>query len=291
MSTSRSGWVRALVAGIAIGLPAAAAGFEKSVAADGLTDVTVKTISGAVRVVGWDEPRVRVMWTDDDPEQVPKLEVDAGRLRIGPDTSGGGKGLSADLLVSVPRGLKLGVVTVSGDLDASGLGARVRLVTVSGEVKVRSCTESVSVKTVSGDVEVRGLQGDLEVKTVSGEVAAHGSVSGLVEVKTVSGDIELRGELGKVRANSHSGEITIRCSLNPDGGIKARSFSGELVLALPAAAGFELDAGTRSGSVTVEHRLDAAEISQNHVSGRAGKGGPEIRLSSFSGDVKVGVSR
>ena len=282
-------WLLGLGIALLASLPAAAGAYEKSVPSAGLTDVAVFTLSGSVELVGWDQPQVKTEWTDSSPAQAPVFATEAGQLRIGndPDT---GRGLSADLKIFLPPGLKVSVKTISGDLKAAALSGGCRLVSISGEVQAKALTGKLEIKTVSGDVGLDGLQGDLSIKTVSGDLDARGLRAGLVEVKTVSGDVELQGELREVRAASHSGKLTIRAQLGSEGGIQAKSFSGDVTVWLPAKAAFDLDLSSRSGSAHAQHTLQAAEVHPNRATGRVNGGGAELQLSSFSGDVAVRIS-
>lgn len=271
---------------LVLGLPGLAAGFEKSVPSQGLTAVAVHTLSGQVDLIGWDKPEVLVQWTEDAIDQQPHIGAEGGRLRIGGDPKKD-HGLTADLKVHLPRGLKVEVKTISGDLTATALSAGGRLTSISGEVKATGVSGGLTIKTVSGDVDLRDVTGDLEIKSVSGEIDLIEVNSPLLEVKTVSGDIDLRGPLGKVRATSHSGEVRLTGSLMAGAGLRVKSFSGDLKVVLPADAGFDLDASTRSGDVRVDFPLLGSEISGTRASGRVGQGGAELELSSFSGDVRV----
>jgi DUF4097 and DUF4098 domain-containing protein YvlB len=273
---------------LVLGLPVSAGAFEKNIPAAALTDVAVNSLSGSVEAIGWDKPDVLLEWTDDDPRPGEQVEIQAGRLRIGNDPEVG-SGLTTDVKIYLPKRLKLVVRTISGDLKVQAMQAGCRLVAISGEVDARALAGGVEIKTVSGDVELNGIAGDVAVKTVSGQVQARALEGGLVEIKTVSGDVELRGALSKVRLVSHSGDLELRGSLQPDGSIQAKSFSGELNLYLPAKAGFDLDASTRSGSVSVQHALAGADVRPNKASGRANGGGGELQASSFSGDVSIRI--
>lgn len=275
---------------VLIGLPGLAAAFDKTVPAKGLTDVTVHTLSGQVDLIGWDKPEVKVEWTEDNPAQQPHVSADSGRLRIGGDPKQD-RGLTADLKVHLPRGLRVEVKTISGDLDVAGLTGGARLKSISGEVKIVDLRGGLTVKTVSGDTDLRKVSGDVEIKSVSGEVDLIDVEAPLLEVKTVSGDIDQRGSLVKVRVTSHSGEVRLQGDLEAGADLRVKSFSGDLSLVLPAGSAFDLDAGTRSGGVNCDFELSGGERKSNEVSGRAGQGGAEIDLSSFSGEIQVRKSK
>lgn len=275
---------------VVVGLPGLAAAFDKTVPAKGLTDVAVHTLSGQVDLIGWDKAEVKVEWTEDDANRQPHVSADNGRLRIGGDPKQD-RGLTADLKVRLPRGLRVEVKTISGDLKVIGLTGGARLKSISGEVDAVDCRGGLTIKTVSGDVDLQKVSGDVEVKSVSGEVDLVEVDAPLLEVKTVSGDIDHRGPLFKVRVTSHSGEVRLQGALKPGADLRAKSFSGDLSLLLPADSAFDLNAGTRSGGVQCDFELSGGERKSNDVSGRVGPGGAELDLSSFSGEIRIRKSK
>src|SRR5688500_6371658 len=75
--------------------------------------------------------------------------------------------------VRVPRGVQLSVVTVTGDVDATGMTADVEAASVSGGVRVET-TGFANATSVSGEVYLKmgraDWQGTLSVTTVSGDI-------------------------------------------------------------------------------------------------------------------------
>lgn len=275
-------------AGLLLALPAAAPAAERELPAEGLRQVRIGTRSGDVTVAGGERDSVLVRWPG-AAETAPAIERRGDRLYIGGDPEQGGGGDDA-LQVELPAGLAVEVASISGELEARGLSAGCTLRSISGDIAVRSVSGGLELRAVSGDVTAAAVSGDLVAKTVSGELRIEGARGGLIELKSVSGEVELAGELGEVRAVAHSGRLRLRGSIAAGGGVRAKTFSGDLEVLLPAAADFELDAGTRSGSVAVEHAIDPALESATRAEGRVGKGGPELRLKSFSGDIAVRIA-
>jgi len=76
-------------------------------------------------------------------------------------------------------------------VSINGAGARIGVKTVSGDVQINRTAGEAQVETVSGDVSLDKVTGSCEVRTRSGDVqlAASGPVSG--SIATVSGDIHI----------------------------------------------------------------------------------------------------
>ena len=118
-------------------------------------------------------------------------DEDRGRGRQHADHNDG----EVNFEVRVPRGVKFTGSSVTGDVEATGLDARVRASSVSGSVRV-STTDIASASSVSGSLRVRmgrsDWDGDLKFSTVSGDIDVEitGDLNADVEMTTVSGDLE-----------------------------------------------------------------------------------------------------
>ena len=89
--------------------------------------------------------------------------------------------------------------------------------------------------------------------------------------ETVSGDLGMRGEVtdnGKLSAESMSGDVSIYLPDSQSGLFKAQSFSGDI----------ETDFGSVKN---VKHGPGS------HLKHRAGNGGAEVRVESFSGSIRL----
>ena len=98
--------------------------------------------------------------------------------------------------------------------------------------------------------------------------------AGLIEsgrLETVSGDITVTGELSdnsKLTAGSMSGDVVIILPADQSGLFKAESFSGRI----------------SSDFGSVNH---ARHGPGSHLKYVAGNGGAEVRVESFSGNIKI----
>ena len=205
----------------------------------------------------------------------------------------GGNGPQEDtvLTVAVPRAALLDVNTVSADVGIEGIaGAReLEAETVSGDLRVRADADRVELASVSGDVELDGSARTISVETVSGDVEAR-RVSGRIDAESVSGRIVLEaGTVDELNAATVSGDVELRAGALGTGRIKVESMSGEVELSIPADASARIDAVSFSGTITsdfgtVEEEEHGPGSSLKAV---AGKGGAQITLESFSGDVTL----
>jgi hypothetical protein len=158
-----------------------------------------------------------------------------------------------DFTVRVPAGVKFAAQVVAGDVYATSLRSPVDVATVSGNVQV-STTGTARAASVSGNVNATFGQTDGEE----------------MEFATVSGDVVLR------LAGSVGAEVS------------AQTLSGEI----------ESDFDLRTGSMT-EDDEDEDDRGGFHINveigrqakGTIGRGGPELSVTTVSGDIRLERAR
>lgn len=146
----------------------------------------------------------------------------------------------------------------------------------------------LSARNVSGDVEARGLRGPVDARSVSGDVHV-----------TSAAD---------VRASSVSGNVFASLGRIPARGLEFRSVSGDVTLELPAGTDADFQARTLSGEIesdfplTVEGRRGRRNDDDDdrgwprvrvghNMHARIGGGGPELSVSTVSGDITLRRAR
>jgi len=98
----------------------------------------------------------------------------------------------------------------------------------------------------------------------------------------------LLADSDEIVAKTTSGIVQFTGKLHQDGHYEFESFSGEVVLVLPPESNFTLSAKTHSGSVNTEFPLQLTRtIGGSLMTGTVGKGGADVRASSFSGSVRI----
>ncbi len=174
--------------------------FQRSyrIAAEG--SVRVITISGTIRVQGYDGAEVVVEGSKrgrdrDNVEIMDRSTQDHVNVGVRYPEGRGGNA-SVDFVVRVPRGVRFNfsdISTVSGDVYLSDVVGNIRARSVSGSVEVTNVTGIVSADSVSGNVnvylkKVEG-EGDMRFNSVSGNVTvrAPANLSGYVDMKSTIG--------------------------------------------------------------------------------------------------------
>jgi DUF4097 and DUF4098 domain-containing protein YvlB len=299
-----------VVAGVAIVLPLSArAQDDQGLQIRGITriDTTVRLdrggavdlslISGKIRVTGWDRPEVKVSATIESG----RLRFDANSSRVSlsvEDTDNDGRRRNrhnnnvgdAQYVVSVPRGSRLIMEAVSGDVMAKGSQGEIEANSVSGDVDVSDGVRAVSAESVSGSVHASQVNGNLRTETVSGDLRAE-NVSGNVQASSVSGTIRLVGIQSKdVRTETVSGDITYTGTIEPSGRYNFEAHSGTIRLNIPRGSGAQFSVETFSGDVNADVPVTippGGSRREGRMEFTIGDGRARVTANTFSGQIVI----
>lgn len=301
---SRTLWSAALLAmASAPALAATPINQVRPLAADG--NVSIENTKGRIVVRTWDRAEVGI--TGSLGEGVEKLVVEgtASDLRIEvryPSGGGGwfgwggnsGQGQPSTLEVSVPARAGVKIDSVSASVAVSGVGGAMLAVdSVSGNIDVSGARPGeASIESVSGDITLDLETNSLALDSVSGDIRVKGRVTGVVDIETVSGDAELAaGRIERLALSSVSGDSRVKTALAARGRITSDSVSGGLTLSLAPDTSARLLVETFSGGISSP--VGKVQTEQygpgKRLETRIGAGSGEIRLESFSGDVRVEI--
>ena len=179
------------------------------------------------------------------------------------------------------------------DLTTSGGG--IRLDNIDGEVDGR---------TSGGSIRLSGTSADARLTTSGGAIVV-GEVGGHVSAKTSGGRIAIEHAGGGVRAKTSGGSIAISSAKAVD----AKTSGGSIQLALTGQPEKDSQLTTSGGSINVHLASDvglrvhgttsggrvrladdlafAGDASKKSVSGSLNEGGPELRLRTSGGSIRL----
>jgi len=282
--------------------------FDKTVALAKDGKVEINNISGDITVTSWNQDQVKIEAVkyseasslEKAKENAAKVTIEVVQegnvLRIETKYPKSGKfwgGDSVDVSVVyklwIPEKAALKAINVSGDVSAEAVGGAAALKSVSGGIRLTKAAAGADCTSVSGGVEVADVTGNVFLKSVSGDVKA-GRVKGSVEAETVSGEVDLLdvSDAPTVRVKALSGSVQYRGIISKQGNYSLKSHSGDVVLYLPADSAFDFEAETFSGGVESDFEIKMmGKVSPKEMSGSVNGGGAVLKLSSFSGDIKL----
>lgn len=242
---------------------------------------TLSNIAGDIHVETWNRAEVQIEAVKTSRSSTAELaQQNAQLVQIEIETEGNevrvetkypknhsNVNVSVEYSLMIPDRASANINSVSGNIQATGLGGEARL------------------RTVSGSVDGQRLQGPTEAKSVSGGVTVADTLES-VTCESVSGSVHASNVGGETHAKSISGNVTVEMSR---GSVDAEALSGDVKIAEAANTGFDLRASTFSGHIQTDFALqaDASDHEGKNVRGSVNGGGKSIRAKSFSGDVRL----
>ncbi len=279
--------VALILLGVLLALPALAEKIDKTLDADADGKVDVFNLSGDVEIIGWNRKQVQVMGTigDDAKEFIFEHSGKVTTIKVKvPDRSHGRhKDVSSDLLIRVPKGSSIDVVTVSADISVEGVLGEQELQSVSGDIETEAFSTDVDIETVSGDVDVEGSGKDAETRleSVSGDVTGE-SLSGSIKAESVSGDVEItEGDFDHARLETVNGDVLFNAGLRSAGKLDIETINGTVDITFIGEVSARFDIETFNGRIRNCFGPEAE---------RTSKYAPGWELSFTEGDGKGRVS-
>jgi hypothetical protein len=234
----------------------------------------------------------------------PPIAQDGVTIRLRPPADETARrAVTVSYRVTVPKGTRVVARSGSGATTISGVGGEVSVKTGSAAIELRDLGSDVKAESGSGAITIAGIRGGLEVRTGSGAIRAAGLTGavtartgsgaidiamagdGAADVETGSSAITLRGLRGALTARSGSGHV--RAEGVPSGPWHVSTSSSAIEVRLAAAARAALRASSGSGSVRIQGGGFKGTQAKELVVGAIGGGGPEVRLESHSGSIRV----
>ena len=232
----------------------------------------VRAQAGEVEVIASDKKQVSVTLSDAPAEEI---ALYAFGDRVEPSFRGRRTLRRGKLRVEVPRGSRLDLSSMSGDVVAQRLG-EVRVRTMSGDVKLAGVAK-VDVQTISGDTRIEDASGPVRLHTVSGHAAVTTSgTAPQVEFQSASGSLEWAGLCAR------------------DCHLSAETVSGDVRLSVDPRSSFELSYTSHTGELRDEVNLAVKRtprrkygMSSGWLEATFGKGEGVIEADAFSGTLFV----
>ena len=252
--------------------------------------VFIENIAGIIEIRGWDKNEAHL--TGELGSSADELEISASgsSLQISVINRSERNVDESVLKLIIPKGASVDATAVSADIMIKGLdNEKLTASSVSGNVEVNATSRRVSIESVSGDVEFSGYTIRITAESVSGDIDLSG-ISGEVSATTVSGDMELMaGQIESGKFETVSGDMTMGAEVSGNGKISAESMSGDVIIMLPASQHGVFKAQSFSGRISTDFgSVDRAKHGPgSHMKHVAGDGGSEVRVESFSGDIKL----
>ncbi|MFJ4964070.1 DUF4097 family beta strand repeat-containing protein [Streptomyces sp. NPDC088729] len=246
-----------------------------------VTALQVRVVSGAVNVVGTDEPGARLEISS--VKGPPLVVTQEGGLITVTYEDLPWQGLlrwfdparrhrNAVVSLTVPSAASVEVGVVDAGAVVSGISGPTQVRGVSGDSTLVGLTGTVHGESVSGSLEAQGVTGDLRFQSVSGDLTVVDGAGASVRAESVSGamvlDVDPSGKPTDIRLTTVSGEIAIR---------------------LPHPADATVEANTASGAVSnaFEDLRVGGQWGAKKITGTLGAGTGALRATTLSGSIAL----
>lgn len=204
--------------------------------------------------------------------------------------------VGGDVKIDTRRSDVIRCVGVNGSVGLKGRGSDVELEKVSGPVTVvGSYSGNVVMRELAKSVRLESMQTELTVQRLPGQIRyERGSLSienaeGPVQVDAKLSDVEVSGFTDSLQISVDKGDIDLRPTKLPLAKMTVRTRSGNVDLAVPETAKFDLKAATEHGDVQNEfgEQLKQASFGQGaKLEGQVGDG-PRLSLATDRGTIVV----
>jgi DUF4097 and DUF4098 domain-containing protein YvlB len=204
--------------------------------------------------------------------------------------------IAKDVKIESSRSGEIHVTDLKGSFDLEGRGSDVQLENIAGPVTVNG--------EFSGDLEFRALakalhftssRTEFHVEAVPGSIKMDlgdlklENVSGPVHFKTGTRDIEATDVTGALDLTVDRGDIQVTVGKSPVPKIDVHTHNGDITLALPEKAEFQIDGSTSQGDADNEFGGGLEQHSNGHaatIKGHVGNG-PLVTVGTDRGTVSL----
>lgn len=280
--------------------------------------------SGRIKVIGWERPHAQVslkMTSGGATLRSARRRLDKESELIIKDTKGslhfrvkkqslektGGK--VSELTIRMPKAAaarlraygRVYVAGTEGPVDVASQVGRITLDGLAGPVKARNELGDIKITDAGGDLDIRNATGMIKVDKAGGPITAYNEGGSIfvfeskadIKANTLGGTIEIADPGGAVAANTRAaaggGQVTISAKRAPAGEWRVRSEIGPIIIQLPRAAGFTLDAISEFGQLETNffnHR-GREPGTGDKINRPVNNGGPLVHLRTNNGNINV----
>ena len=217
------------------------------------------------------------------------VTIDSDRAGIRLENIGG------ETRVDVRNGDIVRALNVKGNFELRGRGSDLDLQNMEGTVTVNGggWAGNVQFQNLSKPLLFTAPQTEMSIQKLPGQIRMPlgtfnaSNLVGPARVETRSRDVQISDFTNSLEVSVDRGDIELRPSL-PVAKLQAHTRSGNITLALPAEAKFDLTAATNRGEVSNQFG-GSVRIEESGRGGtmRGSTGGPQLNLHTDLGDVSV----
>jgi hypothetical protein len=175
-----------------------------------------------------------------------------------------------------------------GDVELHAITGTAKIQNLNGSVHVNDVSDSVTIANSFGPINVANVRGELKISGRNNEIGID-HVEKDVDVESAFQNVDIRDPMGGVNVRSRNGEISVRLLHKPTRNISVSSEYGNVTIDVPSGSVFSADVSIRNGSIDSDFsELQSTSHNADHtLNGQVGNGGPNIRVDSRFGQVRL----
>ena len=175
-----------------------------------------------------------------------------------------------------------------GDVDLHGITGMAKIQNQNGSVHVDDVSDAVTITNSFGPVNVANVRGELKISGRNNEIDID-HVEKDLDVESAFQNVDIRDPMAGVNVRSRNGEISVHLLHKPARDISVSSEYGDVTIDIPSGSVFSADVSIRNGSIDSDFsELQGSSHNANHsLNGQVGTGGPNIKVDSRFGQVRL----
>lgn len=200
----------------------------------------------------------------------------------------GGWGRRRQLVIEVetPEAFNVDLTTSGGSIRLDNIDGEVDGRTSGGSIRLSGTSADARLTTSGGAIVVGEVGGHVSAKTSGGRIAIEHAGGG-VRAKTSGGSIAISSAKA-VDAKTSGGSIQLALTGQPEKDSQLTTGGGSINVHLASDVGLRVHGTTSGGRVRLADDLAfAGDASKKSVRGSLNEGGPELRLRTSGGSIRL----
>ncbi len=204
--------------------------------------------------------------------------------------------IAKDVKIDASRSGEIHATDLKGSFDLQGRGSDIQLDTIAGPVTINGeFGGTIDLRALAKPMRFNSSRTEFRAEAVPGSITLDlgdlklTNVTGPVRFRTGTRDIQATDVTGGLDLTVDRGDIQVTVSKTPVPKIDVHTRNGDITLALPERAEFQLEGSTSQGDVENEYGGPLQTQSSGRagtVKGRAGNG-PVVTVGTERGTVSV----
>jgi DUF4097 and DUF4098 domain-containing protein YvlB len=197
--------------------------------------------------------------------------------------------VQVEFYVTVPTSSSAELKTSGGDVDVGDLDGSVHVRTSGGNIKLARIGGEIDAETSGGNVTLDEGRSNTRLSTSGGNISAD-KIVGPADLETSGGDIKVDSVMNTLSAHTSGGDVKAGFDNALKGDCTLSTSGGEVRAVIGKDVGFHIDASTSGGEVDVSGltiTIEHGRIGRSSISGQINGGGPDLKLRSSGGDIKI----